>query len=142
MGYYEHDVNGDGNCQYSSVADNVYRSEKKFQSVKDQAMKEIEDNENFYIHFLCENERTVATNNWKDHIAIMRDPSEIYWGNELTLNAISNAMHAQLKVISNRGVRYDHLYNPRQNEKNLIVIGHWGFPMERHYTSLRPIETV
>ena len=142
LGYYEHDVNGDGNCQYSSVADNVYRSESDFQRVKDQAIQEIEDNEDVYIHFLCENERTVATNNWKRHIEIMRDPIKIYWGNQLTLAAISNAMHTQLNIISDLGASYDHKFNSGQNEKNLIVIGHWGFPVERHYTSLRPIETV
>jgi OTU-like cysteine protease len=98
----EYVVKGDGCCQFRSVSDQLYRSERMHRVVRQLAIEELS------VH--PERYRQWITNDYERYIAVMAASDS--WGDHVTLQAIANAYRIRINLITS---------TPSDDEAHLII---------------------
>lgn len=127
LGYYIKEVDGDGNCLFRSVSDQLENTEHNHKYYREKTVEYMRDNMDKFKPFI-EDDQTV-----EEYIDEMSKNKE--WGGNLEIYAMSMALHVNFYIYI-----YQHpIYivktcdDPKQN---VMLTYHDG----KHYNSLRKLE--
>ena len=119
-------MDGDGNCQFRSVAHNVFKDQERHAEVRALATAHIEERkEDFQIYF----EDTRAFKRWL--VGMKRDRT---WGDELTLRAAVDALGMRVHVVQSTAQNWYLLYEPEEQKTKRSAFISYVSPV--HYDAL------
>ena len=119
-------MDGDGNCQFRSLAHNVFKDQERHAEVRALATAHIEERkEDFQIYF----EDTRAFKRWL--VGMKRDRT---WGDELTLRAAVDALGMRVHVVQSTAQNWYLLYEPEEQKTKRSAFISYVSPV--HYDAL------
>ena len=119
-------MEGDGNCQFRSIAHNVFKDQEQYAEVRALATAHIEERmEDFQIYF--ENARAFRV--WL--VGMKRDRT---WGDELTLRAAVDAFGMRVHVVQSTEQNWYLLYEPEEQKTKRSAFISYVSPV--HYDAL------
>eukprot|EP01088_Endostelium_zonatum_P004791 TRINITY_DN1612_c0_g1_i1.p1 TRINITY_DN1612_c0_g1~~TRINITY_DN1612_c0_g1_i1.p1 ORF type:complete len:365 (+),score=111.88 TRINITY_DN1612_c0_g1_i1:87-1181(+) len=139
----ERPVVGDGNCQFSAVADQLFNATKFHALLRQKVCDWLRSNKNFEIGDgakLSDFLDTDSFSSWNKYVDYMSTSGS--WGDHITLVAISNMFGISIMIVSSidekkagkaGGVVFIEPENKEVPVKKMIYLSHWH---ERHYGSL------
>jgi len=140
------DIEGDGNCQFRSIADQVYNNQERYKDVRKDIVDWLAKNKDFYI----DDENTTKISDfmidlpWTNYITKMSNDGT--WGDQLTLTAAAEVYQSNIWVLSSinsskpedavtltfpKTLRQQSL----QDKAKTLYLLNW---FEFHYESLKP----
>ena len=127
LGYYIREVDGDGNCLFRSVSDQLENSEKNHKFYREKTVEYMRANIEKFKPFI-EDDQTV-----EEYIDEMAKNKQ--WGGNLEIYAMSMALHVNFYIYIYQRPIYvvKTCEDPKQN---VMLTYHEG----KHYNSLRKIE--
>jgi len=140
------DIRGDGNCQFRSIADQVYNDQERYTDVRKAIVDWLSNNKDFYVDDenttkLCD---FLIDTPWTNYINKMS--SDGTWGDQLTLTAAAEVYQSNIWVLSSvaalkpedavtltypKKLRQESL----QDKAKTLYLLNW---FEYHYESLKP----
>ncbi|XP_010543550.1 PREDICTED: uncharacterized protein LOC104816422 isoform X2 [Tarenaya hassleriana] len=125
-GLVENKVQGDGNCQFRSLSDQLYRTPDHHKSVREQVVDQLAYNREIYEGYV-----PMAYN---DYLKKMRRNGE--WGDHVTLQASADLFGVRIFVITSfKDTCYIEILPLIQKSNRLICLSFWA---EVHYNSIYP----
>ncbi|XP_010552956.1 PREDICTED: OTU domain-containing protein 5-B-like isoform X2 [Tarenaya hassleriana] len=125
-GLVENKVQGDGNCQFHSLSDQLYHSPDHHKSVREQVVHQLAYNREIYEGYV-----PMAYN---DYLKKMRRNGE--WGDHVTLQATADWFGVRIFVITSfKDTCYIEILPHIQKSNRLICLSFWA---EVHYNSIYP----
>jgi hypothetical protein len=126
----EYTISGDGNCQFASLSDQLYRTPKMQGVVRSLVVKQLMDYPEFYSRFVPGNYEFYCWKMSQSHV----------WGDHLTLQAAADKYGIQISLITSyKDSPYLHIM-PREIKTSRIL---WlSFLSELHYNSLYTHEDI
>ena len=119
-------MDGDGNCQFRSLAHNIFKDQERHAEVRALATAHIEERkEDFQIYF----EDTRAFKRWL--VGMKRDRT---WGDELTLRAAVDALGMRVHVVQSTAQNWYLLYEPEEQKTKRSAFISYVSPV--HYDAL------
>jgi len=124
-GVRERPVEGDGNCQFRALADQLYGSEDHHAAIREQVIDQLRAEPHRYKGF-------VEGGNYDDYVAEMARNGT--WGDHVTLQAAADAMGARIHVLTdNLTEAFIQVLPQSQKTSKVLKISFWA---EVHYNSL------
>ncbi len=127
LGYYIREVQGDGNCLFRSVSEQIEETQNNFEKYRKITTDYMEEHKEEFQPFI-EDDITID-----DYIKSMKEDKE--WGGNLEIYALSMALHANFYVYIHNHPMYV-VKNFDDPKKNIMLTYHDG----KHYNSLRKLE--
>jgi len=144
----EYAIASDGNCQFKSISDQLYRSTKLHRVIRQIAVQEIISHRSHYQSWI--------TVSFDRYVTIMSAHGT--WGDNITLQSISNAMNieinivtgakddadARLQITPNRAHpgQKDDTFDDRLPTQHKTPRSIWISYMGNHYTSIYPQDEI
>jgi hypothetical protein len=135
-------IKGDGNCQFSAAADQLFNDPNKYHEVRRLVVKWLRNNPNFKIDSetqLIDFLEKDIYNSWEEYCDNMSKNGQ--WGDQITLYAISQLFNARIVILSSVKVyngqsliTIEPRNKPSDTKIKTLLIGHWH---ERHFISLK-----
>lgn len=127
-GFREFKIPGDGQCQFSSIAHQLFNNSSRAGEVRKNVMQQIQSNPEYYIEFI-EDESFISY--------VWRMSQTATWGDHVTLQAAADYYHVTLNVITSYSDQPFLEIKPqgefkKENAKNIWLSFHGEF----HYNSL------
>jgi regulator of replication initiation timing len=126
---YMRDVDGDGNCLFRSIADQIDGDESVHRQYRDMAVKQLTDNKDFYKLFFDENE------DFDKYLKEMTDNGT--WGGHFELVALSAVLGVNFCLHMKDAEPY--LITSGAKYNKAIRMYHLGYHIDNHYSSVRKI---
>eukprot|EP01120_Amphizonella_sp_Union-15-10_P002403 TRINITY_DN12600_c0_g1_i1.p1 TRINITY_DN12600_c0_g1~~TRINITY_DN12600_c0_g1_i1.p1 ORF type:complete len:150 (+),score=35.78 TRINITY_DN12600_c0_g1_i1:3-452(+) len=127
-------IPGDGNCQMSSISDQIYGDIQHAKYVREKAVSWLRKNPNWLLPNGAQMKDFVHDKTWEEYCnEISKDG---IWGDHLTLVAIAEVFGANIQVISSvSGDNYTTQITPRITliQNKTLLLSHYA---EFHYGSL------
>ena len=128
LGLRENEVDGDGNCQFRAIADQLYGSPDRDAEVRADIVEHLRSNVPLYSGF-------VHGIQYDAYIEKMgRDGN---WGNHVTLQAASNVYGLEIRVYTSNDENWELLLVPT-DDGNIRRAIQLSFCAELHYNSVYP----
>ena len=127
LGYFIREVEGDGNCLFRSVSEQMEGTEKNYQKYRDICIEYIKDHKDTFAPFIEDDEPI------DKYIERMSENRE--WGGNLEIYALSMALEANFYIYIHEHPMYI-VKNFEKPKKNITLTYHEG----KHYNSLRKLE--
>ncbi|XP_020878046.1 OTU domain-containing protein DDB_G0284757 isoform X2 [Arabidopsis lyrata subsp. lyrata] len=125
-GLVENKIEGDGNCQFRSLSDQLYRSSEHHNFVREQIVNQLAYNREMYEGYV-----PMAYN---DYLKAMKRNGE--WGDHVTLQAAADWFGVRMFVITSfKDTCYIEILPQFQKSNRLICLSFWA---EVHYNSIYP----
>ncbi|XVE68835.1 hypothetical protein DITRI_Ditri09bG0101900 [Diplodiscus trichospermus] len=125
-GLVENKVQGDGNCQFRSLSDQLYHSEDHHRFVREQVVSQIELNPEMY--------RGYVPMAYGDYLKKMSKNGE--WGDHVTLQAVADSYGVKIFVVTSfKDTCYIEILPHTQKSERIILLSFWA---EVHYNSIYP----
>jgi hypothetical protein len=125
-GLVENKIEGDGNCQFRSLSDQLYRSPEHHNFVREQVVNQLAYNREIYEGYV-----PMAYN---DYLKAMKRNGE--WGDHVTLQAAADLFGVRMFVITSfKDTCYIEILPHFQKSNRLICLSFWA---EVHYNSIYP----
>ncbi|KAL0708965.1 hypothetical protein Bca4012_015943 [Brassica carinata] len=125
-GLVENKIQGDGNCQFRSLSDQLYRSPEHHNFVREQVVNQLAYNREMYEGYV-----PMAYN---DYLKTMKRNGE--WGDHVTLQAAADWYGVRMFVITSfKDTCYIEILPHLQKSNRLICLSFWA---EVHYNSIYP----
>ncbi|EOA21001.1 hypothetical protein CARUB_v10001336mg [Capsella rubella] len=125
-GLVENKIEGDGNCQFRSLSDQLYRSPEHHHFVREQVVNQLAYNREMYEGYV-----PMAFN---DYLKTMKRNGE--WGDHVTLQAAADWFGVRMFVITSfKDTCYIEILPHFQKSNRLICLSFWA---EVHYNSIYP----
>ncbi|XP_010423600.1 PREDICTED: uncharacterized protein LOC104708694 [Camelina sativa] len=125
-GLVENKIEGDGNCQFRSLSDQLYRSPEHHNFVREQVVNQLAYNREMYEGYV-----PMAFN---DYLKAMKRNGE--WGDHVTLQAAADWFGVRMFVITSfKDTCYIEILPHFQKSNRLICLSFWA---EVHYNSIYP----
>jgi OTU domain-containing protein 3 len=131
-GYQIEYIDGDGNCLFRSISDQLYSDQSHHLEIRHQVMNYIHDNQEHFQLFIEDDEP------FGDYLDRLRCPGE--WGGHQELFAASQILHINIHVHQLEAPQFL-LAAPSSMARNPIRNIHISYHGEYHYNSLRPTST-
>ena len=126
-GLRENEVDGDGNCQFRAIADQLYGSPDRYAEVRANIVEHLRSNSSRYSAFVPDS--------YDAYIEIMgRDGN---WGDHLTLQAASNVYGLEIRVYTSYDGNWERVIRPT-DDGNIRRAIQLSFYAELHYNSVYP----
>ena len=133
LGLKEFEIHGDGNCQFRSIAHQLFNDQNRHSEIRKRACKQLLEKADRYKEFCC-------TKNYFDWIQYMS--KDFSWGDNITLQAISDSYNINIRIITlyqNKSILF---INPisqinRNQPKQITIL----YKPEIHYSSVEPINS-
>ncbi|XP_071734884.1 OVARIAN TUMOR DOMAIN-containing deubiquitinating enzyme 12-like [Rutidosis leptorrhynchoides] len=126
----ESKVQGDGNCQFRALSDQVYRSAEHHQFVRQQIVNQLELHADIYEGYV--------PMGYGDYLQNMAKVGE--WGDHVTLQAAADLYGIKIFVITSfKDTCYIEIVPGVQRSNRVIFLSFWA---EVHYNSIYPLEDV
>jgi len=144
-GFAEKNVEGDGNCLFRAVAEQLYQNENKHLLVRQIAVEWLRKNGNYLVDKNCYLKDFLdkdKEDNWDQYCDKMELDGT--WGDHIVLLAIAEVWQINICIFTSIELSAANsdpfiLLRPFSNTKKhnkTIYLSHWH---ERHYASLQPI---
>ncbi|KAF8115289.1 hypothetical protein N665_0029s0125 [Sinapis alba] len=125
-GLVENKIQGDGNCQFRALSDQLYRSPEHHNAVREQVVNQLAYNREVYEGYV-----PMAYN---DYLKTMKRNGE--WGDHVTLQAAADWFGVRMFVITSfKDTCYIEILPHLQKSNRLICLSFWA---EVHYNSIYP----
>ncbi|KAJ4908839.1 Uncharacterized protein Rs2_12497 [Raphanus sativus] len=125
-GLVENKILGDGNCQFRSLSDQLYRSPEHHNFVREQVVNQLSYNREMYEGYV-----PMA---YTDYLKTMKRNGE--WGDHVTLQAAADWYGVRMFVITSfKNTCYIEILPHLQKSNRLICLSFWA---EVHYNSIYP----
>lgn len=122
----EHKVQGDGNCQFRALSDQVYRTPEHHESVRQQVVSQLQAHPEMYEGYV--------PMEYSEYINRMSKNGE--WGDHVTLQAAADTYGMKIFVVTSfRDTCYIEILPKVQKSKRVICLSFWS---EVHYNSIYP----
>jgi len=123
------DVDGDGNCQFRSIADQLDGDENGHAQYREMAVDYITKNKEYFAMFLPDDE------NIDEYIKDMSESGT--WGGHFELVALSNVLNVKFCLY----LKDEDCYMVKSSEKDLkgVKVVHLAYHVDQHYSSVRKI---
>lgn len=126
FGLCEYQVQGDGNCQFRSLSDQLYRGPQHFRQVRKSVIRELRARPNLYAPYVPENYKSYCSQMAKD----------MTWGDNVTLQAAANHYGICITLLTSFSDEYIIKIDPtRCTTKRTLYLSFWA---EVHYNSIYP----
>ncbi|KAB2031548.1 hypothetical protein E1A91_D05G319700v1 [Gossypium mustelinum] len=127
-GLVENKVQGDGNCQFRSLSDQLYRSQDHHKFVRQQVVYQLKSNSEMYEGYV-----PMA---YGDYLKKMNKNGE--WGDHVTLQAAADLYGVKIFVLTSfKDTCYIEILPHDQKSERIIFLSFWA---EVHYNSICPEE--
>ena len=127
IGLRENEVDGDGNCQFRAIADQLYGSPDRYAEVRANIVEHLRSNSSRYSAFVPES--------YDAYIEIMGLDGN--WGDHLTLIAASNVYGLEIRVYTSYDGNWERVIRPT-DDGNIRRAIQLSFYAELHYNSVYP----
>ncbi|XWS07984.1 hypothetical protein CRYUN_Cryun41cG0038000 [Craigia yunnanensis] len=125
-GLVENKVQGDGNCQFRSLSDQLYRSQDHHRFVRQQVVSQLKSNPEMYEGYV-----PMA---YGDYLKKMNKNGE--WGDHVTLQAAADSYGVKMFVLTSfKDTCYIEILPHNQKSERIIFLSFWA---EVHYNSIYP----
>ncbi|XWS66186.1 hypothetical protein CRYUN_Cryun05aG0178400 [Craigia yunnanensis] len=125
-GLVENTVQGDGNCQFRSLSDQLYRSQDHHRFVRQQVVSQLKSNPEMYQGYV-----PMA---YSDYLKKMNKNGE--WGDHVTLQATADSYGVKIFVLTSfKDTCYIEILPHNQKSERIIFLSFWA---EVHYNSIYP----
>lgn len=123
-GLAELQIEGDGNCQFRALADQLFRNPDYHKHVRKQVVKQLKHFRKLYEGYV--------PMKYKDYLKKMKKLGE--WGDHVTLQAAADRFGAKISLVTSfRDTCYIEILPKDQNPSREIWLSFWS---EVHYNSL------
>ncbi|XP_039071950.1 OVARIAN TUMOR DOMAIN-containing deubiquitinating enzyme 9-like isoform X2 [Hibiscus syriacus] len=127
-GLVENKVQGDGNCQFRSLSDQLYRSQDHHKFVRRQVVYQLTSNSEMYEGYV-----PMA---YGDYLKKMNKNGE--WGDHVALQAAADLYGVKIFVLTSfKDTCYIEILPHRPKSERIIFLSFWA---EVHYNSIYPEE--
>ena len=127
LGYFIREVEGDGNCLFRSVSEQMEGNENNYQEYRDKCVDYMKENKDEFAPFIEDDEPI------DKYIDRMSENKE--WGGNLEIYALSKILEANFYIYIHEHPMYA-VKNFEKPKKNIMLTYHDG----KHYNSLRKLE--
>ena len=127
IGLRENEVDGDGNCQFRAIADQLYGSSDRYAEVRANIVEHLRSNSSRYSAFEPESYDAYIENMGRDGT----------WGDHVTLQAASNLYGLEIRVYTSYDENWERVIRPTDNF-NIRGVIQLSFYAELHYNSVYP----
>ncbi|KAL3838305.1 hypothetical protein ACJIZ3_022896 [Penstemon smallii] len=118
---------GDGNCQFRSLSDQIYRSSEHHKFVREQVVDQLKSRPELYENYV-----PMA---YGDYLKKMSKNGE--WGDHITLQAAADWYGIKIFVITSfKDTCYIEILPQTQKSNRMIFLSFWA---EVHYNSIYPV---
>uniref|UniRef100_A0A7C9D9M6 ubiquitinyl hydrolase 1 n=1 Tax=Opuntia streptacantha TaxID=393608 RepID=A0A7C9D9M6_OPUST len=122
----ERKVQGDGNCQFRSLSDQLYRTPEHHKFVRQQVVNQLKSNPEFYEGYV--------PMEYGEYLKKMSKSGE--WGDHVTLQAAADSYGVKIFLITSfKDTCYMEIIPRVQKSKRVVFLSFWA---EVHYNSLYP----
>ncbi|CAA6671845.1 unnamed protein product [Spirodela intermedia] len=129
-GLAEFQIEGDGNCQFRAIADQLFRNPEYHRHVRKEVVKQLKIYHNLYEGYV--------PMSYKSYLKMMKRSGE--WGDHVTLQAAADRFKAKICLITSFRDTYFIEITPKdQVPSNEIWLSFWS---EVHYNSLYAADDV
>ena len=128
LGLRENEVDGDGNCQFRAIADQLYGSPDRDAEVRADIVEHLRSNSARYSAFVPESYGAYIEDMGRDRT----------WGDHLTLQAASNVYGLEIRVYTSYDENWERVIRPT-DDGNIRRAIQLSFYAELHYNSVFPI---
>ncbi|CAM8913702.1 unnamed protein product [Rhodiola kirilowii] len=119
-------VQGDGNCQFRALSDQLYRTPEHHNFVRQQIVKQLQSNQEIYQGYV--------PMTFGEYLKKMSKSGE--WGDHLTLQAAADSYGIKIVVLTSfKDTCYIEILPEVQKSKRVIYLSFWA---EVHYNSIYP----
>ncbi|KAJ0469834.1 putative ubiquitinyl hydrolase 1 [Helianthus annuus] len=126
----ESKVQGDGNCQFRALSDQVYRTAEHHKFVRQQIVNQLKLHADIYEGYV--------PMPYSDYLKNMAKAGE--WGDHVTLQAAADLYGIKIFVITSfKDTCYIEIVPSVQRSNRVIFLSFWA---EVHYNSILPVEDV
>mmetsp|Transcript_31191 Transcript_31191/g.74135 ORF Transcript_31191/g.74135 Transcript_31191/m.74135 type:complete len:298 (-) Transcript_31191:328-1221(-) len=126
FGLCEYEVAGDGNCQFRSLSDQLYRSADYHAGVRKEIVRELRANPRLYKGYVSADYRKYCSGMAKDGT----------WGDHVTLQAAANTFGLQILLITSYEESFVLSIEPKNKKGDRVL--YLSFWAEVHYNSVYP----
>lgn len=127
LGYFIREVEGDGNCLFRSVSEQVEGNEHNFHEYREKCVNYMKENKDDFAPFIEDDEP------FDKYVERMSQDRE--WGGNLEIYALSKLLEANFYIYMLDQPMYI-VKNFEKPKKNVMLTYHEG----KHYNSLRKLE--
>ncbi|XP_073122863.1 OVARIAN TUMOR DOMAIN-containing deubiquitinating enzyme 12-like [Henckelia pumila] len=121
-------ISGDGNCQFRSLADQIYRTPQYHKSVRTQVVNQLKSQPELYENYV--------PMFYGDYLRRMSKNGE--WGDHVTLQAAADFFGIKIFVLTSfKDTCYIEILPQMQKSNRIIFLSFWA---EVHYNSIYPSE--
>eukprot|EP01017_Pseudomicrothorax_dubius_P002722 TRINITY_DN1019_c0_g1_i4.p1 TRINITY_DN1019_c0_g1~~TRINITY_DN1019_c0_g1_i4.p1 ORF type:complete len:364 (-),score=120.94 TRINITY_DN1019_c0_g1_i4:702-1793(-) len=132
-GLYMRDVDGDGNCLFRSIADQLEGTETNHKDYRMRAVDYMRDNPDDFRPYIDEDEIK-----WDDYLAKMSKDAE--WGDHMELQALSQALRVNIIIHMKSAAPMMMINFPKSiDESTFHLAYHVAENIGEHYSSVRLI---
>ncbi|RAL42733.1 hypothetical protein DM860_009240 [Cuscuta australis] len=122
----ESKVSGDGNCQFRSLSDQIYRTSEHHKFVREEVVKQLKSHPELY--------RGYVPMDYDEYLKKMSKSGE--WGDHVTLQAAADVYGVKIFIITSfKDTCYIEILPHTQISKRIIFLSFWA---EVHYNSIYP----
>ncbi|KAG5610792.1 hypothetical protein H5410_022073 [Solanum commersonii] len=119
-------VSGDGNCQFCSLSDQIYRSTEHHKFVREQVVKQLKSHRELYEGYV--------PMVYDEYLKKMSKAGE--WGDHVTLQAAADSYGVKMFVITSfKDTCYIEILPQSLKSNRIITLSFWA---EVHYNSIYP----
>ncbi|KAG8380531.1 hypothetical protein BUALT_Bualt06G0025300 [Buddleja alternifolia] len=120
-------ISGDGNCQFRSLSDQIYRTPEHHQFVREQVVNQLASRPGFYENYV-----PMA---YDEYLTNMSRNGE--WGDHITLQAAADWYGIKIFVITSfKDTCYIEILPQIEKSNRIIFLSFWA---EVHYNSIYPL---
>jgi hypothetical protein len=127
-GLRENEIDGDGNCQFRAIADQLYSSSDRYAEVRTDIVEHLRLNAPLYSGFVHDIPYDAYIEN------MGRDGT---WGDHVTLQAASNLYGLEIRVYTSYDENWERVIRPTDGG-NIRGVIQLSFYAELHYNSVYP----
>ena len=128
LGLRENEVDGDGNCQFRAIADQLYGSPDRYADVRAKIVEHLRSNVPLYSGFVHD----IQYDAYIENMGLDGN-----WGDHLTLIAASNVYGLEIRVYTSYDGNWERVIRPT-DDGNIRRAIQLSFYAELHYNSVYP----
>jgi len=129
-GMEERDSGGDGNCQFTSISDQLWKTPQEHERVRGDVVKQLRSNPGWYGNFI-DTDSGESFDEYTDRMSIVGQ-----WGDHVTLQALADAYGVRIVLLTSfEREPVIELVPCEAKFAQTLLLSFWA---EIHYSSIRP----
>ncbi|XP_019187030.1 PREDICTED: OTU domain-containing protein DDB_G0284757-like [Ipomoea nil] len=123
-GFVEHEVEGDGNCQFRALSDQFYQTPEYHRDIRKQVVNQLKEHPEMYKEYIAMP--------YNDYLKMMVKDGE--WGDHVTLQAAADLYGVKIMIVTSfKDTWYIEIIPKTEKPKRGVYLSFWA---EVHYNSI------